>query len=164
MIEKEAGHTGKVRVTFFMPAGIWADSIYLVGDFNGWNETATPLKLSENGWGVSLELNNGEAYQYRYLVNGTDWYNDWRADRYEPNSLGGDNSVVVASLPHETPRQPVPVLPRQRNTYSHPKTHAGSRDSGYVSVRTRTHLADRLAILSMDQNMHEVEAEVSNVA
>jgi 1,4-alpha-glucan branching enzyme len=101
MIVKEPGHTGKVRVTFSMPAGIWADSIHLVGDFNGWNPTATPLRLNDYNWSVSLDLDNGHAYQYRYLVNGTDWYNDWRADDYRPNELGGDNSVVVAATQHE---------------------------------------------------------------
>jgi hypothetical protein len=37
------------------------------------------------------------------LINGSEWYNDWRADRYEPNELGGDNSVVVALLQQEFP-------------------------------------------------------------
>lgn len=101
MVIKETGSSNKVRVTFSMPAGIWADTIHLVGDFNGWSKTATPLRLGEHNWSVSLELDAGRSYQYRYLVNGTDWYNDWRADRYEPNELGGDNSVVVTFLERE---------------------------------------------------------------
>jgi hypothetical protein len=56
---------------------------------------ATPLRLGDHGWSVSLELEAEKAYQYRYLVNGNDWYNDWRADSYVPNEYGGDNSVVV---------------------------------------------------------------------
>lgn len=95
MISKVRGNRGRIRVTFSMPAAIWADTIYLVGDFNGWNPTATPLRLSDDSWSVSLELIPGQSYQYRYLINGTDWYNDWQADRYEPNEHGGDNSVVV---------------------------------------------------------------------
>jgi 1,4-alpha-glucan branching enzyme len=66
-----------------------------VGDFNGWDTSATPLRLGDHGWSVSLELEAEKAYQYRYLVNGNDWYNDWRADSYVPNEYGGDNSVVV---------------------------------------------------------------------
>ncbi len=107
MIIKEPTTNGKVRVTFSMPAAIWADTIYLVGDFNNWDKTATPLRLGEQNWSVSLELEVDRAYQYRYLVNGSDWYNDWRADRYEPNEFGGDNSVVITSLQRENRVEPV---------------------------------------------------------
>lgn len=98
MVTKVYGGPGRVRVTFSMPAAIWADTIHLVGEFNNWNTRATPLRLSDNGWLVTLELEAGQAYQYRYLVNGTEWHNDWNADRYEPNEFGGDNSVVVTPL------------------------------------------------------------------
>jgi len=40
-------------------------------------------------------LSAGREYQFRYLVDGQDWYNDWQADKYVPNNFGGDNSVVV---------------------------------------------------------------------
>lgn len=95
MITKLPCRCGKVKVTFAMPAALWADSIYVVGDFNGWDERATPLRQTESGWMVSLELESGRAYQYRYLLNGTEWHNDWQADGYEPNRFGGDNSVVI---------------------------------------------------------------------
>ncbi len=101
MITKAPGNPGKVRVTFSMPAAIWADHIYLVGDFNDWNITATPLRLNDTGWSVTLDLDIGKEYQYRYLLNGCDWHNDWQADRYVPNEYGGDNSVVVAELPQQ---------------------------------------------------------------
>lgn len=106
MIKKEVCYPGKVRVTFSMPAGIWAETIHLVGDFNNWSSTSTPLRLGDDGWSVSLELDVGNSYQYRYLINGTDWYNDWRADRYVPNEYGGDNSVVVAALSHQDQQRP----------------------------------------------------------
>lgn len=96
MITKRPGRDGKVRVTFAMPATIWADTIYVVGDFNGWDQRATPLRLTDSGWLVTLELDAGKAYQYRYLIDGCEWHNDWQADGYEPNAYGGDNSVVIA--------------------------------------------------------------------
>lgn len=95
MITKKPAAAGKVRVTFAMPAAIWADTIHLVGDFNNWSTSATPLQQDDECWSVSLELEAGREYQYRYLINGVDWYNDWQADRYAPNEHGGDNSVVV---------------------------------------------------------------------
>ncbi len=98
MITKVLAGAGKVRVTFSMPAAIWADTIHLVGDFNHWDNAATPMRLSETGWTTTLELEAGRSYQYRYLINGKEWHNDWNADRYEPNEYGGDNSVVVADV------------------------------------------------------------------
>lgn len=98
MIAKTRGRPGKVRVTFSLPSAIWADMIFLVGDFNGWNEQATPLRQTEAGWMVTLELDAGASFQYRYLHNGNEWHNDWNADGYAPNATGGDNSVVTT--PH----------------------------------------------------------------
>jgi 1,4-alpha-glucan branching enzyme len=95
MITKRPCRTGKVKVTFAMPAAIWADSIHVVGDFNGWDERATPLRQSESGWMATLELDAGQSYQYRYLLNGSEWQNDWQADAYAPNQFGGDNSVLI---------------------------------------------------------------------
>lgn len=98
MITKQAVNQDKVRVTFSMPASIWADTIHLVGDFNQWSKTSTPLILDDNGWHASVELEAGRTYQYRYLVNNEEWHNDWRADHYAPNEFGGDNSVVDTTL------------------------------------------------------------------
>lgn len=95
MITKHPGRDGMVRVTFAMPPNVWADSIHVVGDFNSWDEQATPLRQTERGWMVTLELEAGKAYQYRYLFDRSEWHNDWQADRYEPNAYGGDNSVVL---------------------------------------------------------------------
>jgi len=91
--KKPASRPGKVHVTFWMPANIWAKAFQLVGDFNNWSTTETPLHKGKEGWSVSLELDHGQSYQYRYLVDGK-WFNDWAADGYEPNEHGGDNSVV----------------------------------------------------------------------
>lgn len=109
MITKRPGRPGKVRVTFAMPATVWADSIHVVGDFNNWDQRATPLRQSETGWMTTLELDAGQSYQYRYLMNGDDWYNDWQADAYATNEYGGDNSVVITPVFDDEPRAPEPA-------------------------------------------------------
>ena len=103
MIYKSPGPKGKVRVLFYLPASFWADTIHLVGDFNDWDSTATPLHLDDNCWSITLDLDAGRSYEYRYLVNNTDWVNDWQADRFTPSELGGDNSVVVTLLEEAMP-------------------------------------------------------------
>ena len=84
------------KVTFYSPAQIEAETVHLVGDFNGWSETETEMKKLKDGrFSVLLELEAGKDYQYRYLVNGRDWHNDWEADKYVANPFSGDNSVVT---------------------------------------------------------------------
>ena len=83
------------RVTFQLPAGIEAKKASLAGEFNNWDTTANPLKKSKGVWKATLELEQGREYQFRYFVNGSEWHNDEAADKYVPNNVEGDNSVVV---------------------------------------------------------------------
>ncbi len=49
LIETESGPVA--RVTFSLPNGTWADTIYLVGDFNAWNYSSHPFQHGrEEGW------------------------------------------------------------------------------------------------------------------
>lgn len=84
-----------VQVTFYTAEAINADSIFLVGDFNNWDESATPMKpLKDGRFKVMLELEPERDYEFRYLVDGHEWHNDWEADCYVPNVHGSDNCVV----------------------------------------------------------------------
>lgn len=97
MLKKQYLKTNDIcKVTFYTPAAIEAESICLVGDFNDWDEAATAMdKLKDGRFKVTLELEKDKEYQFRYLVNGTEWHNDWEADKYVPNPFSGDNSVVT---------------------------------------------------------------------
>jgi 1,4-alpha-glucan branching enzyme len=97
MIRKEPLPDGKhVRVTFELPSSLWAERVSLAGDFNDWDTSANEMRQgrSDGAWRITLELEAGKEYQFRYLVNGRDWHNDWHADKYVPNRFGTDNSVV----------------------------------------------------------------------
>jgi 1,4-alpha-glucan branching enzyme len=92
----------KCKVTFEVPESIaeGAEEVYLVGDFNDWEETGTPMdKKRGNRFTITLDLDLGREYQYRYLVDGKEWHNDWNADKYVPNPFSGDNSVVSTYPP-----------------------------------------------------------------
>lgn len=58
---------------------------------------ATPMKKLVNGdYAAMLDLKPGAEYQFRYLINGTQWENDWAADKYVTSPYGDcDNSVVI---------------------------------------------------------------------
>lgn len=88
------------KVTFELPKvelpdDIEVESVCLVGTFNDWDPEATPMIRNRKGaFRVTLELEPGQEYLFRYVINGEHWYNDWHADAYVPNGLGEDNCVV----------------------------------------------------------------------
>lgn len=97
MVKKKFLKT-KVKVTFDLPEGIaeGAEEVFLVGDFNNWDEKATPMeKKKTKRFTITLDLEPNREYQYRFLLNGKNWHNDWEADKYVPNPFSGDNSVVT---------------------------------------------------------------------
>jgi 1,4-alpha-glucan branching enzyme len=98
MIRKSFVETSKgrvARVTFSLPNSLWADSIYLVGDFNNWDNASHPLSRGRNEvWTITVDLELNREYQFRYLKDG-EWMNDNQADAYAQNPYGSDNFVVV---------------------------------------------------------------------
>lgn len=97
MLKKQFLKTKPVcKVTFSIPASVQGDTVYLVGDFNNWSEQLNPMKrLKDGSFSLTLDLEKDKEFQFRYLVNGSEWHNDWEADKYVPNPFSGDNSVVV---------------------------------------------------------------------
>lgn len=86
---------GVVQVTFYTAVALDAKEVCLVGDFNEWDESATPMQALKDGrFKIVLELEPERVYQFRYLVDGCEWHNDWEADEYVPNPHGSDNCVV----------------------------------------------------------------------
>ena len=96
MLKKTPLASGKkVKVTFELPAN-GAHSVSVVGDFNGWDKEATPLKKRKKDgvWSAAINLPVATSYQFRYWIDNTRWENDWAADDYVPNGFGTDNSVL----------------------------------------------------------------------
>ena len=95
MVTKQQEASGRVRVTFTMPAIEACEGLYLVGDFNAWNEAAHPMQHNEDGtWALTMGLEPGREYQYPYYTADRTWHNDPAADACIPNPYGSDNCVV----------------------------------------------------------------------
>lgn len=97
---KKTYHASKpeCKVVFKLNKGIAASAqkVFLVGDFNGWNETETEMKPLKNGdFTVTLNLETGREYQFRYLVDSVDWINEPEADKYIQNIYHSENSVIT---------------------------------------------------------------------
>jgi len=92
---------GVSRVTFELskaelPETIKVESVHLVGEFNDWDTTATPMTRGQDDvFRATLELEPGREYQFRYLVNGQHWCNDRKADGYISTGFGESNCVVI---------------------------------------------------------------------
>ena len=87
------------KVKFIAPEPMikGAKEIFLAGDFNNWEYELTQLKKQKNGlFATTLDLETGSEYQYRYVIDGKHWENDYSADKYVPSNVcNEENSVVV---------------------------------------------------------------------
>jgi 1,4-alpha-glucan branching enzyme len=113
MLERavDAG-TGKVAVTFRLPAGAEAGQAWVAGEWNDWSQEADEMKPTESGGlECTLLLDPGRSYRFRYFLGDDRWENDWDADAYVDNEFGGADSVVMLDPPE--PAEPPPVKPKR---------------------------------------------------
>lgn len=97
IIKKYQPSKSNCKVTFSYPAQEGVNDVKILGDFNNWDPTsATIMKKSKSDFSASLELNLGQVYEFRYLINGNQWENDFSADKYVASPFVGiDNSVLI---------------------------------------------------------------------
>ena len=89
----------KCKVTFRLESeeAKNAKAASLVGDFNGWNPKKAKMKKLKNGtFTTTIDLDVGNAYEFRYQLDGGVWVNDDAADQYVPTGVSlEENSVVI---------------------------------------------------------------------
>jgi len=98
-VKKEAAPAVKTsKVTFVLPkeAVANAETVAVLGDFNNWQEGVILTKQKDGSFKTAVELEKGRSYEYRFLINGEKWENDWAAEAYAPTPFGTFNSVVTA--------------------------------------------------------------------
>ena len=86
------------KVTFVLPkeAVENAETVAVLGDFNNWQNGVLLAKQKDGSFKTAVELEKGRSYEYRFLINGEKWENDWAAQAYAPTPFGNYNSVVIA--------------------------------------------------------------------
>jgi 1,4-alpha-glucan branching enzyme len=92
-VKKTSTKSGKVSVTFELPADAVTGQAVIFGDFNGWHNGTAMKRRKDGSYSATVKLDPGR-YRYRYLIDGVHWENDWNADEYVPNDYGSDDSVV----------------------------------------------------------------------
>lgn len=86
------------RVTFSISSEMAKDAqtAAVVGDFNDWSPSETPMKkLKNGGFNITLDLEAGHIYQFRYLLGESRWENDPDADGYCPTSYEDTNNGML---------------------------------------------------------------------
>jgi 1,4-alpha-glucan branching enzyme len=84
------------KVTFQLPADVQAENVAVVGDFNGWDMVANEMEQLKDGrFKTIIELDKDAEYEFRYLLNGSEWVNEEEADKYVTNPFFTENSVVA---------------------------------------------------------------------
>jgi len=81
-------------VVKFVFAGPQASTVALVGDFNDWDVSKTPMMRDprSGSWTVALPLNAGR-HVYAFVVDGTTWANDPSAPLAPDDGFGHASSV-----------------------------------------------------------------------
>jgi 1,4-alpha-glucan branching enzyme len=74
-----------------------AGHVHVVGEFNNWSTRQNPMKkLKDGAFTLTLDLETGRGYQFRYLVDNKNWINDPAADKYVPSGFSDCENAVVA--------------------------------------------------------------------
>jgi hypothetical protein len=95
-----------VRVTFVLDHD---DPVSVVGDFNGWDSHADPLRRQPSGQRSATVLLGPGRYAFRYLGDGGRFFDDPEADAHEANGHGDLHSVLEVPAPTEpAPTEPAP--------------------------------------------------------
>jgi hypothetical protein len=82
---------GMVRVTFTLPVREPTAAVSVVGDFNGWNPFAHPLRVRANRTrSASVTVPSGSTLRFRYLADGGRWFDD---DTLTPGE--GEDAIIA---------------------------------------------------------------------
>jgi len=79
-----------VTLTFADPE---ANTVAVIGTFNGWSPVSSNMRRSQGKWEINLHLAPGR-YAYRFLVNNSKHVVDPTNGMQEPDGYGGVNSIL----------------------------------------------------------------------
>mgnify|MGYP006312606987 CR=1 FL=1 len=89
----KAKKSGRCTTTFVCEPDVEARQVFLAGDFNNWDPTATRMVKRNGTFRKKMALSAGE-HQYKFLVDGK-WQTDPAAMAQVPNAMGSTNSIVT---------------------------------------------------------------------
>ena len=95
MLKVKSADKKVAKVTFKLSPTEVERQVSVVGDFNGWDPLADPLKRRKSGsQSVKVKIPLGATYRFKYLADDGSWFCDPDVDDREPNDRGEMNSVL----------------------------------------------------------------------
>jgi 1,4-alpha-glucan branching enzyme len=91
---KIAKGADEAAVTFSLPEEVVDGGAAVVGDFNGWDPLATPMRRRRGAYSATTSLPTGRRYAFRYVTKAGQWFDDDAPDGYEPSPYGSANCVL----------------------------------------------------------------------
>lgn len=85
--------TKNLKVVKFMYEAPHARSVHVVGGFNNWENSATPMRKYKGVWKRNVKLAPG-TYEYLFIVDGK-WQNDPKGSELKENPFGTMNNVLI---------------------------------------------------------------------
>jgi hypothetical protein len=83
------------KVQFSLEGFKTAEKAFLAGSFNNWLTYDIPMKKTNTGWTVHVDLKPGKYY-YKFIVDGQ-WIQDPANRKGEPDGVAGSNSVFFVT-------------------------------------------------------------------
>lgn len=74
------------------------DSVRLVADFNDWQPVDMSYSKKDKVFRAKVRLPKDDVFYFRYLLDDSEWENDYQADAYIPNPFGSDDSVLSTQV------------------------------------------------------------------
>jgi glycosidase len=144
--------------TFTLDTKQWTDkpkTVHVAGEFNGWNNQATPMvdRLGDGVWQAEIPLDEG-SYLYKFVLDANTpsqkWIEDPQADveLREPDGHGGYNSMVVVGPGAVKFADPVPdqINPQAVVFRLNDPTDVNVFEPSRVRLRLRTLAGDVQAV------------------
>lgn len=112
-----SGAAASCPVTFtWTSAGKTASKVHVAGTFNGWPSTiagggwAMALDMAKGAWATTHSLPPG-SYQYKLVLDESQWLTDPANPKTAPDGLGGQNSVLDVACSGSMPVAALPFDP-----------------------------------------------------
>lgn len=97
-IKKQLVKSGSIcKATFRLTSAEVGDAeeVSLLGCFTNWNSEAVPMKRLKSGdFSAVVNFPVDNVFEFRYLVDGEEWYNDTDADGYIQNDYSSENCLI----------------------------------------------------------------------
>ena len=96
MLKCTTTRADSVKVTFALPMSAVDQPVSVLGDFNGWDPMAHPLKKRSNGTrSATVEVAAGQQLRFKYLAADGTWFCDPDAAIVANEFASGDSLLEV---------------------------------------------------------------------